>query len=154
MGFVFCVVAGRNVTILRGCGLLSTIVSAISTGGYQVGISVFSQSCSTDLCNTGDGLGTSGDLVIPGFNISNDSDDFGFISNNFDALWNDFKKAFDQTFGAFGQPESDAPVGKRMVLKDFNVPTSLKMFGVELPRQVYIYITHGGGNAKNFNFNR
>ena len=117
-------------------------MSAISTGGYQVGISVFSQSCSTDLCNTGDGLGTNGDLLLPGFNISNDSDDFGFVSNNFATLWNDFKKAFDQTFGAFGQSEIAAPVGKRMVLKDLNVPTSLKMFGVALPRQVYIYTVY------------
>ncbi len=114
-------------------------MSGISTGGYQVGISVFSQSCSTDLCNTGDGLGTSGDLFLPGFNISNDSDEYGLVSSNFAALWNDFKKAFNQTFGAFSQSEIDLPVEKRMVLKDSNVPTSLKMFGVALPRQqVYI----------------
>ncbi len=61
--YIFCVIIGRNVTILRGCRQ-SAIVSAVSSGGTnQVDISVSSQSCSTNLCNTGNGLRPSSNLA-------------------------------------------------------------------------------------------
>lgn len=67
--------AGRIVTYSRGCRQ-STFAGAV--GGNGVGISTSSQSCSTDLCNTGDGLGPS--VLFPGFNTNNNG--FGFSSNN------------------------------------------------------------------------
>lgn len=42
-----------------------------------MGVSTSSQSCSTDLCNTGDGLGAS--MNFPGFNGNTG---FGFNTNN------------------------------------------------------------------------
>lgn len=115
-------------TILRGCGL-SASISAVSAGGNQVDISVSSQLCSTDLCNTGNGLQQIGNLLFPEIDISSlDNNGVGF---NF-GVWNDFKKVFNQ---AFSQSGSVAPAGKKMFLKDLNVPTSLKMFGV-VPHQV------------------
>ncbi|XP_046443693.1 uncharacterized protein LOC124193779 isoform X1 [Daphnia pulex] len=135
----FCIVkrtertdsTGRNVTILRGCRQ-SAMLSAVSSGGNQVGISVSSQSCSTDLCNTGNGLIGPNNNLLPGFNISNSNINFGFINNHFD-FFNHFKKVLNQTFSR--QSPSVVSEAKRMVLKDLNVPTSLKMFGVIIPQQ-------------------
>ena len=105
-------------------------MSAVSSGGNQVGISFSSQSCSTDLCNTGNGLGSNGN-AFPGFNVSNSNNNFGFFND----FWKNVKKVFNQAFGR--QSESVVPVAKKMILKDLNVPTSLKMFGVIIP-QVYV----------------
>lgn len=130
--YFLCYYIGRNVTILRGCRQ-SAMVSAVSSGGNQVGISVSSQSCSTDLCNTGNGLIGPNNNLLPGFNISNSNINFGFINNHFD-FFNHFKKVLNQTFSR--QSPSVVSEAKRMILKDLNEPTSLKMFGVIIP-QVY-----------------
>lgn len=67
---------GRTVTISRGCRQ-SAFAGAVSGNG--VGVSTSSQSCSTDLCNTGDGLGPS--INFPGFN-TNVNNGFGFSSGS------------------------------------------------------------------------
>lgn len=106
------------------------MVSAVSSGGNQVGISLSSQSCSTDLCNTGNGIGPNNNL-LPGFNISNNNINIGFVNNHFE-FFNHFKKVLNQTFSRLSP--SVVSEAKRMVLKDLNVPTSLKMFDVIIPQ--------------------
>lgn len=70
---IICVL-GKTVTISRGCRQ-SAFAGAVAGNG--VGVSTSSQSCSTDLCNTGDGLGPS--INFPGFNANNG---FGFSSGS------------------------------------------------------------------------
>ena len=101
----FCTIpfcsSGRIVTFSRGCRQ-STFAGAV--GGNGVGISTSSQSCSTDLCNTGDGLGPS--VLFPGFNTNNNNG-FGFPSNN-----GGFNTGFNGGFNSdFHRPGNAAPAG-------------------------------------------
>ncbi|KAK4015159.1 Uncharacterized protein APZ42_032296 [Daphnia magna] len=99
--------SGRTVTYSRGCRQ-SAFAGAV--GGNGVGVSTSSQSCSTDLCNTGDGLGPS--INFPGFNNG-----FGFNTNNNN---NDgfggfagagFNGGFQNDFNR--QPGNGAPAGTK-----------------------------------------
>lgn len=100
---------GRTITFSRGCRQ-SAFAGAV--GGNGVGVSTSSQSCSTDLCNTGDGLGAS--INFPGFNTN-----FGFNTNNNN---NNGFGGFASAGGGFNndfnrQPGNGAPAGTKMNCK-------------------------------------
>ncbi|XP_046646965.1 uncharacterized protein LOC124337001 isoform X2 [Daphnia pulicaria] len=111
--------SGRTVTFSRGCRQ-SAFAGAV--GGNGVGVSTSSQSCSTDLCNTGDGLGAS--INFPGFNSngfgfntnSNNNNGFGgFASGGVGGFNNDFNR----------QPGNGAPADNPLMLPFLGLVSSI-----------------------------
>jgi hypothetical protein len=128
---------GRTVTFSRGCRQ-SAFAGAV--GGNGVGVSTSSQSCSTDLCNTGDGLGAS--INFPGFNSngfgfntnSNNNNGFGgFASGGVGGFNNDFNR----------QPGNGAPAGTKTNCKKIHeshqlINDPLFFFGINVTLQIIL----------------
>ena len=79
-------ISGSAVSIKRGCKSSVSASSSSSGGGFA---SSWSQSCSTDLCNSGDGTGFSFQMPdMSGFNIFK-----GFNGNNQQQQWQSSRNA-------------------------------------------------------------
>merc|ERR1712137_295903 len=73
--------SGSQVTLIRDCHSSVSASSASSSSGNG-GASSFAQTCSTDLCNSGDGRGFI-NMPMPGVNIHQDMPGFNYNQDGF-----------------------------------------------------------------------